>query len=193
MPKATASGLPMHLWRINPDVNYRTFPTAEEFGVIGTPTKKIANASAETYSAGTYDNAVWVDVDYACGQCHGGSRGPNATRNGAPYFPKDGLAVVAKTMHMNADPSASVTASIKGYTVTLTDTSTDDRSFPPNAVTIQWGDKASDKGNAGSVFAHTYAKPNKYVITYTITDKDGAVSTKKITVVVQKATIQAKK
>ncbi len=197
MPKATPSGLPMHLWRINPDVNYSTFPSAEEFGIGATATNKNANASPETYTSPTgdkvYANAVWVDVDYACGQCHGGSRGPDAVRNGAPYFPKDGLAVVAKTMHRNADPTASVKSGISGYTVTLTDSSTDDRTFPANAVTIQWGDKASSKGNAGGVFTHTYTKPKKYVIVYTITDKDGAVSTKKITVVIQKPAVQAKK
>lgn len=189
MPRATDGGLRMHLWRINPDVNYRTFPTAEEFGIGAPATNKNANALPD----GTYTNAVWVDVDYACGQCHGGSRGPGAVRNGAPYFPKDGLTVVAQTMHMNSDPSASVTADVQGYTVTLTDKSSDDKAFPANAVKIQWGDKASSTGNAGGVFMHTYAKPKKYVIVYTIADKDGAVSTKKITVVIQKATVQAKK
>jgi len=188
MPKATPSGLPMHLWRINPDVDYSTFPSAEEFGIGAPATNKNANASPD----GAYANAVWVDVDYACGQCHGGSRGPSATRNGAPYFPKDGLAVVAQTMHMNSGPTATVTTDVSGYTVTLTDSSSDDRTLPANAITVQWGDKKNSTGNAGDVFEHTYTKAKKFQIVYTVTDKEGVKSSKKINVVIQKPAAQAK-
>ena len=31
MPKSTDEGLPMHLWRINTDANYSTFPTQTAF------------------------------------------------------------------------------------------------------------------------------------------------------------------
>lgn len=177
MPKATSSGFPMHLWRINSDANYRTFPTAEEFGVNGTATKKIANASAD----GGYANAVWVDVDYACGQCHGGSFGPSAANKG-PYMDKASLAAAAKNMHMNGPPVVSFTTDIDAYTVTLTDASIDESAFPANAITVQWGDGTSSTGAAGSVFSHTYAKNSKFKVVYAATDSDGYVSTKKITV-----------
>jgi hypothetical protein len=182
MPKATSSGFPMHVWRINTNANYSTFPTAEEFGIGATATKKIANASPD----GSYTNAVWVDVDYACGRCHGGSNGPDATQNGAPYFTKEGLADAAKLMHK---PGASVQTAnnVDGYTLTLTDASTDDSMvLPTNAVTIQWGDKTSSTGDAGGVFTHTYAKAKKYSIVYCVTDKYGYKSYKKFTVTIRK-------
>jgi hypothetical protein len=48
----------LHLFRINVDETYSTFPAA---ALTGT-----ANANT------TADGAVWVDLDHACGQCHGG-------------------------------------------------------------------------------------------------------------------------
>ena len=50
---------------------------------------------------GTYTNAVWVDLDAACGQCHGG--GTNSTDNppaaGIKYLSKTVLAQSAYNMH----------------------------------------------------------------------------------------------
>jgi len=42
-------------------------------------------------------NAVWVDLDLACGQCHGGGK----TGSGAKVYPltKKQLAKYAKDMH----------------------------------------------------------------------------------------------
>jgi predicted CXXCH cytochrome family protein len=183
MPKATSSGFPMHLWRINTNVKYRTFPTATEFlGIDGvaSPTKKIANAAAD----GPYTNAVWVDLDYVCGQCHGGSFGPDATKNGAPYFLKSELSQYAKNMHRNSAPTVSCTENISGRTVTLTDSSTDDSIFPDNAITVKWGDGTSSKGNAGSVFSHTYAKAKKYRIVHSVKDSDGVTKVHRLTVTV---------
>lgn len=177
MPKATASGFPMHLWRINTDVDYRTFPTAAEFGIGATATKKIANASPD----GSYTNAVWVDVDYACGQCHGGSFGPSAANKG-PYLDKATLSGAAQNMHMNGPPVVSFTTDIDEYTVTLTDTSIDESTFPANAVTVQWGDGTSNQYNAGDVFSHTYATDKTFQIVYSVKDSDGLISSKKIKV-----------
>ncbi len=50
-----------HLWRINTDPNYITFPTY-------TNSESLASTAVDT----TGYNAVWVDLDHACGQCHGG-------------------------------------------------------------------------------------------------------------------------
>jgi len=88
--------LPPHLWRINTSESYRTFPTSTEWSA-GT---KIANTAPD----GTYTNAVWVDLDMACGQCHGGSDGPSATQNGAPYMNKAYLAAIAGNMHQDPPP-----------------------------------------------------------------------------------------
>jgi predicted CXXCH cytochrome family protein len=184
MPRATPSGIRMHLWRINTNANYRTFPTATEFGIGATATKKIANASPENYNPSkTYDNAVWADLDYVCGQCHGGSFGPAATKNGAPYFSKNLLSKHAKNMHNNPPPKASFTTINGGATVTLTDTSTDDWTFPDGAVTVNWGDGSPPStGNAGDVFSHTYTAPKRYKIVYTVTDSYGAKKTKNLRV-----------
>lgn len=50
-----------HLFRISTDAAYSTFPSATLSGTQ-------ANASAD----GDYADASWVDLDAACGQCHGG-------------------------------------------------------------------------------------------------------------------------
>jgi hypothetical protein len=178
MPRATSSGFPMHLWRINTDANYSTFPSATEFGIGAPATKKNANTAPD----GSYTNAVWVDVDYACGQCHGGSFGPNATLNDAPYLTKAELAMLAKGMHNNGGPTVSFMTSVSDYTVTLTDTSTDDSILPDNAITVQWGDKTSTTGNPRSVFSHSYTKSGKYNIVYTVRDSDGVKASKKIAI-----------
>jgi len=52
-----------HLFRINTDKAYSTFPM---------PQAMAANTAANTAPDGSYTNAVWVDLDAACGQCHGG-------------------------------------------------------------------------------------------------------------------------
>ena len=56
-----------HLFRINSDPTYSTFPPqAFTNGVTGTV------QPANTQPDGTFTKAVWVDVNAACGQCHGG-------------------------------------------------------------------------------------------------------------------------
>ncbi|MBI5098237.1 MAG: hypothetical protein HZB30_03225 [Nitrospirae bacterium] len=126
-----------------------------------------------------------ISIDASCGSCHGGSASPSATKNGAPYISKVSLDVFAKNMHINAAPKASFTSSMSLYTVTLTDTSTDDSIFPDNAITVKWGDGTSSTGNAGSVFSHTYATPDKFYIVYTVTDSDRLRNSKAITVAVK--------
>jgi hypothetical protein len=81
MPRINGS-LPVHLWRINASASYSTFPTALQFGIGGAATSKVANTASDTGPSGPYANAVWVDVDYACGQCHGG--GTNSVDNPPP-------------------------------------------------------------------------------------------------------------
>ena len=90
MPAAATGDPPSHLFRINVDPAYSTFPTSAEF--LGN-TKKIANTAPD----GTYTNAVWTDLDIACGQCHGG--GVNGS--GGKFLPmsKKTLALHAKDMH----------------------------------------------------------------------------------------------
>ena len=52
----------LHLFRINADAAYSTFPSSA----------LTATSNANTAPDGDYTQAVWVDLDHACGQCHGG-------------------------------------------------------------------------------------------------------------------------
>ena len=72
----------LHLFRISVDEGYATFPTAA--------------LSATSNANTTPDGAVWVDLDHACGQCHGGGT-IQATSEGTIAAGSKALAV--------ADPS----------------------------------------------------------------------------------------
>jgi len=82
----------LHLFRINTSESYST---KDDYNVTGPDA---------TASDGTYTQAVWNDLDLSCGQCHGGSAGPSATQNGAPYMNKAYLAAIAGSMHQDPPP-----------------------------------------------------------------------------------------
>ncbi len=92
------NSMPVHVWRINTDPAYNTFPTADQFNGTNGATK---DRNAQTSPDGTYTKAVWVDLDLACGQCHGGSLGSGKTLDGVqvPTLNKAQLSIVASTMH----------------------------------------------------------------------------------------------
>lgn len=77
-----------HMFRINPDVNYSTFPM---------PAALTSTTNANTAPDGTFTNAVWVDVDAACGQCHGGGTGQASTTLTAPTSTSSSNLTVAST------------------------------------------------------------------------------------------------
>ena len=79
----------MHMFRINADANYSTFP-ASVFGLPGSP----ANANSEPDPQ--ISNAVWVDIDAACGQCHGGGNA-HATTKGSISSGSNALTVADGT------------------------------------------------------------------------------------------------
>lgn len=90
-----------HIFRISTEMNYSTFPTAAEFYDPVSP-KRTAN----TASDGVIPNAVWIDVDLACGKCHVGSGniGFTTPSPGAVFYSKAFLTAAGKTMH--GDPIA---------------------------------------------------------------------------------------
>ncbi|HEX8912146.1 MAG TPA: cytochrome c3 family protein, partial [Humisphaera sp.] len=81
-----------HLLRINIDPSYSTFPSAAQIFEAG------GQASPNTAPDGILPNAVWSDLDLACGQCHGGS-GLFPTAATAPSFSKARLGGDARCIH----------------------------------------------------------------------------------------------
>jgi hypothetical protein len=55
----------LHLWRVNTAETYETFPAAAMAGNMNAPTQDDGEGMT---------NAVWLDVDLTCGQCHGGGK-----------------------------------------------------------------------------------------------------------------------
>ena len=99
-----------HLFRINPDPNYRTYPTPDQLYLsrISAPGTE---PDGDALDGTPYNNAVWLDVDLACGQCHVGNDGVTNEYGltfppglpGAHAYTRAQLAYWAAYMH-NGDP-----------------------------------------------------------------------------------------
>ena len=157
MPKASSGGSAAHLWRINTSATYTT---------MGTSAVNFDN-----------DNLAWLDVDLACGQCHGGSAGTLGTKHGAMYKTKAQLAAQATWMHAGSDcktPTAASTITPVGTVVTLADTSAN-----ATSVSINWGDGNSAVMSAGTTTVHTYStRVATYTIKQTVTGNCDSYNTK---------------
>lgn len=144
---------------------------------------RLANTAPETITSGSYTigttdtNAVWVDLDLACGQCHGGSLGGAATANGAPYFTKVQLAAFAPSIHQSAPTTTTApiqifttgtysTGSNCSSTNALTACFTDGTQNAPagTALSVKWGDGSIDTSTVGQTLTHTYPRPGTYRI-----------------------------
>jgi hypothetical protein len=206
----------VHLWRINTNPSYNTFPTVAQFyggscsvhaGPLGTNNSFVKVYSSDTSSADCsaaggawttatqnrlattsadagegYNNAVWVDLDLACGQCHGGSG--TATHNGAPYIAKADLAPLAAVMHgvpagtqppaVSSTITAANNASAAGSLITLADVSTDPVTPQTSLiVVVDWGDGTVSNTFGGKSITHTYAAAGTYDIVETVTNAAG--------------------
>jgi hypothetical protein len=149
-----------HLFEINTDADY-TRPSSSTATIPGA-------------------GRVLLDVDDACGQCHGGSS--TATKNGAPYMTKPQLAMYAAGIHNGVNTAMPVppTPSIAGgavsidasWTATATDTSTPGSSAL-QSVSMAWGDGTVTTQDAGTTFTHTYMKAGSYTVTQTAKGNDG--------------------
>jgi len=95
-----------HLFRINTDPNYRTFPTPDQLynqNITGLGTAPESSRLDFT----TYNAATWLDVDLACGQCHVGGDGTTNPYGltlppgmpGAHAYTRAQLAYWASVMH----------------------------------------------------------------------------------------------
>ena len=195
------NSMPAHVWRINTDASYNTFPTVTQFyggsctvhaGAVqnapyvpvvylsdissaqctttvghaaGTWTAATMDRNAQTAPDGTYTKAVWVDLDMACGQCHGGSLGAGYTANAAPYFDKATLAGYAANMHLN-NPTASFGWQVDptgDYKVTLNGSSS---TCPgSDTCTYSWS-----TGETGITASHTFPDSTPVAVTLTVSD-----------------------
>jgi len=161
-----------HLFRINVDAAYSTFPTVTQYYAGG---QTIGNTARPDVGSVSAWDAVWVDLDLACGRCHGGSAGPGATTNGAMYFDKNYLAALAAGMHtsQNLPPTVGNTGkTVSGLTVSFTDNSSENNFKGMGALTVEvnWGDGRASFGPGGNSFSHTYSVSGTYNIVHTVSE-----------------------
>jgi PKD repeat protein len=151
MPKSGGSDSSrMHLWRINTDPNYQTMGATE----------------ANLAPAPGYVDAAWVDLDRACGQCHGGNGG--TPKPGAPHFTTAQLAEVAEGMHESAGVSYPVTFGIAISALKVTVTPSVECGGPCPAFTYDWDWGDGSAHGTGNPDSHTYASGGQKSITLTV-------------------------
>lgn len=142
------TGTEYHFLRINADVNYSTFPSAQQYyTTVGSGQFGKLNTYAETYTdTTTYQQktypAVGLDVDIACGQCHTGGDGVKNPYGLTPYagdnadgtgfvaprpYSRAFLAAKAASMHATAANIPTITPALPatGGPTTITITTTD--------------------------------------------------------------------
>ena len=69
-----------HLFRINTDASFRTYPTPDQFYNLDVTALGTATEYSDLSDI-SYPLAAWQDVDLACGQCHVGGDGLNNPYN----------------------------------------------------------------------------------------------------------------
>jgi hypothetical protein len=176
------NSMPVHVWRINTSASYNTFPTSTQWNGAGVLQDKNAQVETETYTrldgtTGTYPNAVWVDLDLACGQCHGGSLGSGATANAAPYFDKTYLSQLAKNIHSNK-PTASFTFAngAINYSINFVASSSTCTGGPCDSYAWDFGDSSLGSGVTTS---HTYLSAATRTATLTVSKNGNTASISK--------------
>ena len=199
MPKPQGATRKMHVFRINTDLDYSTLPIAGATtpGICSDPnygTKEACTAAGKAWSVvagsapdGTYTNAVWVDVDLACGQCHGG--GANGGRREGSSYVEEGTCGAceehARQQQCRADSSNGRSPTVTGRTVTFLDKSTDRQDTQAKLrIRVLWGDKKVSTGQPGGTFKHTYRKDGTYTISQTATDTEGLTGYNSVDVVI---------
>jgi hypothetical protein len=149
MPKSSASGSRMHLWRVNPDKDYSTM------------------GASNIVPDGAYANAVWVDVASACGQCHDAAHYVAA---GAPHYTTADLALVADGIHDSAGVTypATFTATPSVLTVSVAASVTCGGTCPTFTYDWNWGDGSVTLDGITSTSSHLYTSGGAKTIVLTV-------------------------
>jgi hypothetical protein len=180
MPKPNkGEGLRAHIWRINVDGGYSTFPTEAQFNAG----QKTALTAPETHTDTTsfapvaFNEAVWVDLDLACGQCHGG--GTDSTANppkpGVYYFSKDLLATYARNMH-NSIPTPRFIWGADAATSYKVNFDAGNTTCPPGVTCNYSWDFGDGSIGTGVKVSHPYASSTPVTVTLKV-DTNGTFST----------------
>jgi len=119
-----------------------------------------------------------TDLDYACGQCHGGGTNSvdNPPKTGIPYRTKAVLATVAEGMHASAGVSYPVTFTTSVTPNTLTVNviaSVDCGTCPPLTYDWNWGDGTPNGPATGASASHTYTTAGTKSIILTVSVEAG--------------------
>ncbi len=170
-----------HFFRINVDPSYSTIPASLGHCLIDTATSCTSNSAcpgagdscvlsglANTAPDGSFTKAVWIDLDLACGQCHGGSAGAGAAIPEAPYFTKAELADLAEDIHNNL-PIVNFSYTLGSpntLNVTVFAAATCSNG-PCSVYSWDWGDGSAT--GSGATTSHTYATGGSKTITLTVT------------------------
>ncbi len=181
MPKSggeESSTSPMHLWRISTDSTYTTMGATQ---VNTTP-----------------DGLAWVDIDHACGQCHGGGTVQDAQHQAeppAPYRTKAALAAAAKGMHDAAPVTYAVTftAKVTGLKVDVTAQVTCGDGIVCPTFTYDWDWADATAHGTANPDTHTYASyaARKIVLTVRLGGKIAGSATRSVTPAPPTATFAA--
>jgi hypothetical protein len=172
----------LHFFRINTDPNYSSesalhpeYTTSAACTGAGYKWDSTAGCyeikPANTAADGAYTQAVWVDIDLACGQCHGGgteAKPAHPLAPGAMYKTKIQLAAQAKFIHGNhALPRFTWSAdSATSYKVNFDASSTICPSEAGCAYDWDFGDSF---GGTGVTTSYTYADGTARTVTLTVT------------------------
>ncbi|MEJ2685368.1 MAG: PKD domain-containing protein, partial [Candidatus Sulfobium sp.] len=162
----------LHLFRINPDPSYSTSTGGTYLNAIPDP---------------THNNfpSVYVDLDLACGQCHGGDTAnaqATAAAHGAPYMTKAELAPYAEVMHGGTGSSAPTgklfmwtNDSSNPYAVNFTVTGA---ACTEGGCSYSW-DFGDGSTGSGPAVNHTYADGTPVNVTVTVSN--GGTNTQIVT------------
>jgi PKD repeat protein len=133
-----------------------------------------------------------TDLDYACGQCHGGGNNEinNPPQPGVPYYTKARLAPVAEGMHASAGVSFPVTftTSVPANTLDVNVAASVDCGGTCPTLTYDWDwDNDGPAGNGPATTAsasHTYTSAGPKTIKLTVSITAGTVgsTTRNVTV-----------